>query len=42
MKARKVVFFVLVILVLQTNYLSGQVVDNGLVSYWSFDKADVH
>ena len=41
MKARKVVFFVIFILVLQTNYLSGQVVENGLVSYWSFDSADV-
>ncbi len=34
-------FILFFILVLQTNYLSGQVVENGLVSYWSFDNADV-
>lgn len=41
MKARKVVYIVMFLLVLQTNYSYGQVVENGLVSYWSFDKADV-
>lgn len=41
MKAKKCLVLVLTILILQTNQLDSQVVKDGLVSYWSFDAADV-
>ncbi len=41
MNARKGLILAIAILVLQTNFLESQVVENGLISYWSFDAADV-
>lgn len=41
MNAKITLILVLAILVLQTNLVESQVVRDGLVSYWSFDVADV-
>ena len=41
MNAKMGLILVLAILVLQTNPLESQVVEDGLISYWSFDDADV-
>lgn len=41
MNKKMALILALAILVLQTNPLESQVVRNGLVSYWSFDAADV-
>lgn len=41
MNAKKGLILAIAILVLQTNFLESQVVEKGLVSYWSFDAADV-
>ena len=41
MKARMGLILILAILALQTNLVESQVVRDGLVSYWSFDTADV-
>jgi len=41
MNAKKGLILALALLVLQTNLLESQVVEDGLVSYWSFDNADV-
>ena len=41
MNVKKGLILALTILVLQTNSLKSQVVEDGLISYWSFDAADV-
>ena len=41
MNAKMGLILAIAILVLQTNLLESQVVENGLISYWSFDAADV-
>ena len=41
MNAKMGLILTLAILVLQTNSLKSQVVEDGLISYWSFDAADV-
>ena len=41
MKARNCLFLAIIILVLNVNSLMSQVVEHGLISYWSFDASDV-